>query len=271
VKESRKILFKEIVCEIARSKIRIKLAKLKKRNNIKRFEGIKKNFKSTLFNRLTEVVFHPGRMCKWSEDPLIPDPEDQMDYTRFNLTFRQIIRNIKCILIEQNNSYWDIRMSFNYELLFNSKLSLKIPILTKHYYDTMKKSRQILFKEILKKIAMRKLIRENNFLGDIRLGLINFPFHDKSMNVFYREISEEIAQIVWHPSRKYVWPEDYLIYDSDEDDSMDYALTNCTIRYIKMSMKLRSRNINFYQCIKSIYQRVMLQLKLRVLFLQTQN
>jgi hypothetical protein len=35
------------------------------------------------------------------------------------------------------------------------------------------------------------------------------------------------------------WPEDYLIYDP-EDDSMDYALTNFTIRDIKKRMIIRS-------------------------------
>jgi hypothetical protein len=39
-------------------------------------------------------------------------------------------------------------------------------------------------------------------------------------------------------SRMSKWPEDCLIYDSD-DDSIDYALTNYTIHEIKMSIKRR--------------------------------
>jgi hypothetical protein len=62
-------------------------------------------------------------------------------------------------------------------------------------------------------------------------------------------MAEEIAKIVWHPSRMTKWPEDCLINEDDSDsDSLtnlynlniqDISITS-TIRSIKMSIKLRS-------------------------------
>jgi hypothetical protein len=49
-------------------------------------------------------------------------------------------------------------------------------------------------------------------------------------------MNEEIVKMVWHPCRMSKWPEDSLIYDP-EDDSIDYASTNFTIRDIKNRMK----------------------------------
>jgi len=53
-------------------------------------------------------------------------------------------------------------------------------------------------------------------------------------------MAEEIAKIVWHPSRIYKWPEDQLIYDSDDFLDYEYYKNTSTIRSIKMSIKLRS-------------------------------
>ena len=58
------------------------------------------------------------------------------------------------------------------------------------------------------------------------------------MSEIRRKDNKEILEIVWHPRRMSKWPEDPLIYDPD-DNSMDYAFTNCTIRDIKMFIKLR--------------------------------
>jgi hypothetical protein len=66
-----------------------------------------------------------------------------------------------------------------------------------------------------------------------------FEIDYELMKLTRKIINEEIVRIVWHPSRMSKWPDDYLIYDS-EDDSMDYALTNFTIRDIKKRMIIRS-------------------------------
>jgi hypothetical protein len=54
-------------------------------------------------------------------------------------------------------------------------------------------------------------------------------------------MTEEIAKIVWHPSRMYKWHEDQLIYDSDLDslNNQNISITS-TIRDIKISIKIRS-------------------------------
>jgi hypothetical protein len=58
-------------------------------------------------------------------------------------------------------------------------------------------------------------------------------------------MAEEIAKIVWHPSRMYKWPEDQLIDDSDSETDIDslnmqnISITS-TIRTIKISIKRRS-------------------------------
>ena len=54
-----------------------------------------------------------------------------------------------------------------------------------------------------------------------------------------KTMSEEIAKIVWHPSRMSRWPEDHLIDDIDDTYSDIRSITS-TIRTIKMSIKLRS-------------------------------
>jgi hypothetical protein len=59
-------------------------------------------------------------------------------------------------------------------------------------------------------------------------------------------MSEEIAKIVWHPSRMSRWPEDDLFDDigADSENESDYDLDSIpitsTIRAIKISIKLRS-------------------------------
>jgi hypothetical protein len=52
-------------------------------------------------------------------------------------------------------------------------------------------------------------------------------------------MAEEIAKIVWHPSRMSKWPEDHLIDDIDVDSVQNISITS-TIRTIKMNIKLRS-------------------------------
>jgi hypothetical protein len=52
-------------------------------------------------------------------------------------------------------------------------------------------------------------------------------------------MAEEIAKIVWHPSRMSRWPEDHLIDEIDDTDSDIRGITS-TIRDIRMSIKLRS-------------------------------
>jgi hypothetical protein len=54
-------------------------------------------------------------------------------------------------------------------------------------------------------------------------------------------MAEEIAKIVWHPSRMSRWPEDHLIDDSDLDtlNNQNISITS-TIRTIKICIKLRS-------------------------------
>jgi hypothetical protein len=61
-------------------------------------------------------------------------------------------------------------------------------------------------------------------------------------------MSEEIAKIVWHPSRMAKWPEDPLIDDSASDSENLYIFSKvrdeenitCTIREIKICIKIRS-------------------------------
>ena len=75
----------------------IKLRNLKNRKNINFCEEIKRNFQYKINEQLIEVVFNPGRMCKWPEDPLIIDPDDPADpinYTAYNLTIREINNSI---------------------------------------------------------------------------------------------------------------------------------------------------------------------------------
>ena len=52
-------------------------------------------------------------------------------------------------------------------------------------------------------------------------------------------MAEEIAKIVWHPSRMNRWPEDHLI-DEEESDSIQNISVTSTIRTIKICIKLRS-------------------------------
>ena len=68
--------------------------------------------------------------------------------------------------------------------------------------------------------------------------IISFDFDD-TLCLKYGVPNEEIVKIVWHPQRMSKWPEDYLIYDPD-DDSMDYASTNCKIRDIITKIKSRT-------------------------------
>jgi hypothetical protein len=57
-------------------------------------------------------------------------------------------------------------------------------------------------------------------------------------------IAEEIAKIVWHPSRMSKWPEDHLIYEDYDSDLDTLNIHNIpitsTIRDIKKSIKRRS-------------------------------
>jgi hypothetical protein len=58
----------------------------------------------------------------------------------------------------------------------------------------------------------------------------------------FKEITEEIVKIVWHPSRIYKWPEDHLINDLEDCEELFYGMKvkENTIQTIKMSIKLRS-------------------------------
>jgi hypothetical protein len=71
-----------------------------------------------------------------------------------------------------------------------------------------------------------------------------FQIDYDNMRETNKEMSEEIAKIVWHPSRMYKWPEDNLIYDSDEDSDYSNIMRNIsitsTIRDIKMSIRIRT-------------------------------
>ena len=49
-------------------------------------------------------------------------------------------------------------------------------------------------------------------------------------------MAEEIAKIVWHPSRMYKWPEDHLI--SDYDDFLVNIQSTSTIRDIIIKLRL---------------------------------
>ena len=67
----------------------------------------------------------------------------------------------------------------------------------------------------------------------------------ESMQQLRQMQAEEIAKIVWHPSRMYIWPEDPLIDDSDDEidqnpENTQNIYINSTIRNIKMSIRLRS-------------------------------
>ena len=66
-----------------------------------------------------------------------------------------------------------------------------------------------------------------------------FQIDYDAMRETNKMMSEEIAKIVWHPSRMSRWPEDHLIDDSDEDSIQNISITS-TIRTIKNSIKLRS-------------------------------
>ena len=59
-----------------------------------------------------------------------------------------------------------------------------------------------------------------------------------AMREEHKGFSEEIAKFVWHPSRRYVWPEDPFIYDPEDD--MDYEVSNCTIRNIRNDIRRKS-------------------------------
>ena len=59
-----------------------------------------------------------------------------------------------------------------------------------------------------------------------------------AMREEHKGFSEEIAKFVWHPNRRYVWPEDPFIYDPEDD--MDYEISNCTIRNIRNDIRRRS-------------------------------
>jgi hypothetical protein len=65
-----------------------------------------------------------------------------------------------------------------------------------------------------------------------------FQIDYNAMRENNKGMSEEIAKIVWHPSRMAKWPEDNLIDDSDSD--LDNMENISTIRTIKMSIRLRS-------------------------------
>ena len=64
-----------------------------------------------------------------------------------------------------------------------------------------------------------------------------FQIEYDTMRETKKDISEEIAKIVWHPRRMYKWHEDHLIYDCN--DYLNISITS-TIRNIKNSIKLRS-------------------------------
>jgi hypothetical protein len=49
-----------------------------------------------------------------------------------------------------------------------------------------------------------------------------------------KTMAEEIAKIVWHPSRMHKWPEDHLIYDSDKD-TIQNPLTIRDIKQMKLN------------------------------------
>ena len=86
-------------------------------------------------------------------------------------------------------------------------------------------------------------ILENN-IDKVDWGLLSknpsiFQIDYDVMRENCREMAEEIAKIVWHPSRMNRWPEDNLIDDSDKDSVQNIPVTS-TIRTIKMSIRLRS-------------------------------
>jgi len=59
-----------------------------------------------------------------------------------------------------------------------------------------------------------------------------------AMKEEHKGFSEEIAKFVWHPFRRYVWPEDPFIYDPEDD--MHYEFSNCTIRNARNNIRRKS-------------------------------
>jgi hypothetical protein len=64
-----------------------------------------------------------------------------------------------------------------------------------------------------------------------------FQIDYDEMRENFHEMAEEIAKIVWHPSRMSKWPEDNLL---DEADNLNNIQSISTIRDIKICIKLRS-------------------------------
>ena len=98
------------------------------------------------------------------------------------------------------------------------------------------------------------LMVSNNYDDDLSirddkyLSINNLIIHEidyNSMRENCKNMAEEIAKIVWHPSRMSRWPEDQL-YDDDKstDDSStdDQSIDNpsSTIRTIKINIRRRS-------------------------------
>ena len=57
------------------------------------YEFIKENRKK-MTEEIVKIVWHPSRIYKWPEDPLIYDLEDHMDYVQ-NISITSTIRDIK--------------------------------------------------------------------------------------------------------------------------------------------------------------------------------
>ena len=97
----------------------------------------------------------------------------------------------------------------------------------------------------LDKVCWHELSRNPNAIHILEKNLdkINWDFLSTNPSIFQldydamrencKAMAEEIAKIVWHPSRISIWPEDALI-DHEKEFNVD------SIRTIKMSIRLRS-------------------------------
>ena len=82
-------------------------------------------------------------------------------------------------------------------------------------------------------------IMRNFFPNEIPCKLDLYELDYDAMRENGKIMAEEIAKIVWHPSRMSKWPEDKLIDDIDVDSVQNISISS-TIRDIKISIRLRS-------------------------------
>ena len=88
------------------------------------------------------------------------------------------------------------------------------------------------------------------FILEKNVDKINWRYLSRNLSIFQNDydtmrengkiIAEEIAKIVWHPSRMSRWPEDPLIDDIKPyyDLNINYVQITSTIRDIKICIKL---------------------------------